>query len=78
MIEKYAALLEYPWQRGTDTDDIRAFWAEDGCPFIINCPSQLRDLLIDIQQKLSCKYHIIEQKKRELEKLSSELNEVLS
>lgn len=50
-LDKYGALLTSKWEsRGEGK--IVGFWAEDFSPYAIECPKQLVDLLVDLQNEL--------------------------
>jgi len=70
---KYGALLHKNWEVETDgfTGDkrIRGFWYEDGNAFVIECPFQLVDELVKMQNSLSAKYRECEDLKWEISKL---------
>ena len=67
LMRKYAALLDTEWEVSLDSKEvIRGRWAEDGSSFLITCPPQLRDLLVELQNCLHDKYHEIENQQREL------------
>jgi hypothetical protein len=56
-MDKYAALLHDRWEADeTDDELINARWAEDHQKFYIQCPAQLRDLLVELQNALADRY----------------------
>jgi hypothetical protein len=80
MMEKYAALLWAPWNISKDENgdaySIKGFWAEDGSPYDIECPIQLADLLVDLQNALSCKYSELKRAEYDLAKLTDNMSKM--
>jgi hypothetical protein len=54
--EKFGAILAFPWQKSqSQPDEIIGQWAEDGNRYVISCPEQLRDQLVNLQVQLYAK-----------------------
>lgn len=69
MIDKYGALLHEKWSANkTRTGQIIGVWAEDGSRYTIECPNQLVDLLVQMQNQLCDLYQKWDKDKRELGK----------
>jgi hypothetical protein len=67
MIDKYGALLHQKWiEDGTSKNNIFGFWAEDGSFYIIDCPTQLRELLVKMQNQLCDLYKKWDKDNRDL------------
>jgi len=50
---KYGALCAFPWKASEeDPSQIEGRWAEDDSPYVVTCPAQLRDQLVDLQGRL--------------------------
>lgn len=64
--DKFSALLHEKWWAGSDPDQITGTWAEDGSWYEIRCPHQLRDLLIEMQNRLCGRAKGIEELRRKL------------
>jgi len=70
-MDKYAALLVSPWVYNKNTKTIEGHWAEDSSIYNIECPIQLSDLLIDLQNKLYNQYDKILATKAALNRLQN-------
>jgi len=76
MIDKYGALLWEKWKPGLEKDIINGYWAEDGSFYIIDCPHQLRDMLIQLQNQLSDLYQKWDKDSRDLRELERLMNKI--
>lgn len=78
-IQKYAPLLWKRWEASDESPSaITGFWGEDGHPFLIQVPPQMRDLIVDLQNTLSDKYNHIKSVQVAVFKMESELASVLT
>ena len=51
--QMFGALLAFPWEKSkTSSCEIYGCWAEDGSTYVVSCPSQLRDQLVNLQVQL--------------------------
>lgn len=55
-VDYFSAITWSPWIAGTTEDEIVGEWAEDGSHYTIKCPHQLRDLLIEMQNRLNSQH----------------------
>jgi len=55
-MKQYGAILHTRWRAAERASDIVGEWAEDGSPYIITVPPQLRDQLVEMQNALCAKY----------------------
>lgn len=60
----FGAILHKKWVPAEEEYKIIGFWAEDNSRYYIECPKQLRSLLINIQNWLADKYIKIEKSKQ--------------
>ena len=63
------SILDSAWTRGSSDDEIVGQWAENGSPYIIKVPSQLREPILSMQNMLQSKYDAIKAMKRKLAEL---------
>lgn len=79
MIDKYGALLHTQWYRQDNITPtlIVGTWAEDGSTYHIDCPSQLTDLLVQLQNQLSDLYQKWDKDSRDLRELERLINKLL-
>jgi hypothetical protein len=75
-MDKFAALLNSEWYEGctntvTDQTSIIGSWGEDNSEYMIEVPSQLRPLIIELQNALYTKYQELKQAERKYEDSSN-------
>ena len=70
---QFGALLHKPWEPGASPESIIGYWAEDGSPYEVTVPSQLRDLAVRLQNLLCKKYNAVEEIERKLAQAKREL-----
>jgi hypothetical protein len=75
MIDKYGALLHTKWEEGT-CGTINGHWAEDNSIYTIDCPGQLRESLIQMQNQLCDLYQKWDKDSRDLQKFEQLMNKV--
>ena len=75
-IEKFGALLWKKWEPGLEQDVICGFWAEDNSLYTINCPYQLRDIIVKLQHKLCDLYELWENTNKKLNEINTLLNKI--
>lgn len=70
---QFGALLHKPWEPGASPESIIGYWAEDGSPYEVTVPPQLRDLAVRLQNLLCKKYNAVEEIERKLAQAKREL-----
>ncbi len=78
MIEKYGAILHKSWiAKGESYPGIIiGYWIEDNLQYEINVPEQLKDILIDIQNKLSRWWLTIEEQENRIKRMTKAFSEI--
>ena len=76
-IDQFAALLHEKWWAGKDPDQITGTWAEDGSIYEIRCPHQLRDLLVELQNRLATRAKEVELLRQQLREAEHKFATVL-
>lgn len=74
---KWGAILHKEWEK-YDNNRIKGYWAEDNSRYIIRCPEQLLEQIIEMQNWLSKKYQTYQKysnKMRELDNFFIERKE---
>ncbi len=67
MLDRFAPILYDKWRPATNCDgSIVGTWAEDGSSYTIECPNQLRDLIVEMQNILADRYLELQNKRDEL------------
>lgn len=74
-MDKFAPLLHSKWVRGDNLSVIEGRWAEDGTVYCIIIPYQLRDITVELQNKLYSIYHELEDQKEKVRRLSQKWND---
>ena len=70
---QFGALLHKPWEPGASPESIIGYWAEDGSPYEVTAPPQLRDMAVRLQNLLCKKYNAVEEIERKLAQAKREL-----
>ena len=66
-IDHFSAITWSPWTAAESADNtIIGRWAEDNSTYLITCPHQLRDLLIEMQNALHVQYDEVETLRKKL------------
>lgn len=75
---RYGALLHEPWKvHPTYQDRLIGTWAEDGSEFEIHCPHQLRDLIVQLQNRIALHYKGMIFMQNEARKITDKFVELL-
>lgn len=78
MLDKFSAILHDKWRPATNCDGfIVGTWAEDGSSYTIECPSQLRDLIVELQNILAERYLELENKRDALTRIENKWKMIL-
>ena len=75
-MDRYAALLHSKWEKSDNDTVIIGNWIEDFNEYTIKVPSQLRDLLIELQNGLSIKYNEMVDLENELRKYKQNFSSI--
>ena len=75
-MDRYAALLHMKWKKSDNDGVIIGNWIEDLNEYSIKVPSQLRDLLVDLQNGLSIKYNEMVELEKDLRKYKQDFSSI--
>lgn len=74
-IKDFGAILHERWEKNSD-NRIIGFWAEDGASYEIMCPPQLRDLIVQFQNRFADHYNVILEQERRLSHYTDMLEDI--
>lgn len=76
--KRFSAILHEKWVVDQNTGCfIIGRWAEDMSSYTIDCPSQVRDLIVQLQNKLCEHYQALENMNKNYQQLSYEFGKFL-
>ena len=75
-MDKFVPLLHMKWKKHEEVNKIIGYWIEDFNEYTIKVPSQLRDLLIELQNGLSEKYSEMIELENDLRKYKQDFSSI--